>query len=311
MSYILRISVRYLDPEPAFHGRRDGGEPEWPPSPLRLFQALVDAAASRWRGPQFVEYAKPALEWLQRYGSSEIVALPLHHVGVPFRIAVPNNDLDVWARPASKGQESKKQPNELKTMKTVQPTRIRISTGNRGDAIHYLSTLPPDGCPHLEFLKVAARSITHLGWGIDMVAADADVISEADAAKLPGHRWRVVPAGGVPLRAPKAGTLDDLIRKHKSFASRSAVERRIQARPAAMLLRCRRLPLADRAGVGDAWPTRRRVRDSPHHRGPGEGRERREEQVPSVPSRPAGGHRRRHGAECHRHRRPAASAGRT
>src|SRR5262249_43582111 len=51
-------------------------------------------------------------------------------------------------------------------------------------------------------------------------AANADVISEADAVKLPGHRWRVVETDGVPLRVPKAGTLDDLIRKHKAFLGR-------------------------------------------------------------------------------------------
>jgi len=219
MSNILRITIRFLDPEPAFHGKRDGGESEWPPSPLRLFQALVDAAANRWREPQFVAHAKLALEWLQGLQPLEIVAPP-HHVGMPFRIAVPNNDLDVWAGPVSKGNEPKKQPNELKTMKTVQPTRIRIGTGERGDAMHYLYPLSADCSSHLDVLKAAARSITHLGWGIDMVAADVDVISDADAAKLPGHRWGVVPVGGVPLRVPKAGTLNDLLRKHAAFLVR-------------------------------------------------------------------------------------------
>ncbi len=37
----LCISATFLDGR--FHGRRDGGESEWPPSPLRLFQALVAA----------------------------------------------------------------------------------------------------------------------------------------------------------------------------------------------------------------------------------------------------------------------------
>ena len=34
MSNILHITVYFLDPEPSFHGQRNGGEPEWPPSPL-------------------------------------------------------------------------------------------------------------------------------------------------------------------------------------------------------------------------------------------------------------------------------------
>ena len=36
------LTFRMLDLR--FHGRGDGGAPEWPPSPLRAFQALVCAA---------------------------------------------------------------------------------------------------------------------------------------------------------------------------------------------------------------------------------------------------------------------------
>src|SRR5262249_50812747 len=159
----------------------DAGAPEWPPSPLRVFQALVAAAASHWREAQFQEYALPALEWLQGQDPPIIVA-PSHHVGVPIRIAVPNNDLDVVATAWSRRQEPRKQPNELKTMKTVRPTRLIVSKDNPA-TIHYLFPLADRKCPHLEGLTVAARSITHLGWGIDMVAANAAVISEADADK--------------------------------------------------------------------------------------------------------------------------------
>jgi len=217
MPNALCITIRFLQPVPTFHGRTDGSEPEWPPSPLRLFQAIVDAAASRWREPQFGGYAKPALEWFQQLVVPEVVA-PAHSVGTPFRIAVPNNDLDVWAGPISKGNEPKKQPNELKTMKQVRPTHLS------GEAVHYLYPLPDGGCPHEEVLKAAARSITHLGWGIDMVAADAKVVSQDEADKLSGHRWRVVESGGVSLRVPKKGTLDDLMRKHEAFLGRLSAD---------------------------------------------------------------------------------------
>ena len=43
MSDDLCIAATFLDPR--FHGRGDGGEPEWPPSPLRLLQAIVAANA--------------------------------------------------------------------------------------------------------------------------------------------------------------------------------------------------------------------------------------------------------------------------
>jgi len=214
----LCFSIRFIGSVPTFHGERDGGDPEWPPSPLRLFQAILDASASRWRGKLFDEYPKPALGWLQTLGSPTIIATA-SHVGVPFRIAVPNNDLDVWAGPFSKGNEPKKQPNELKTMMTVRPTHLF------GDAVHYLYILPDAGCPYVEILSTAARSITHLGWGVDMVAGNANVITDEEATKLPGERWS--PSEGPAtngLRVPKEGTLADLSRKHTDFLNRLSAD---------------------------------------------------------------------------------------
>ncbi|MBK7400904.1 MAG: type I-U CRISPR-associated protein Cas5/Cas6 [Myxococcales bacterium] len=39
----LRITFRFLQLES--HGRGEDGRPEWPPSPLRMFQALVAASS--------------------------------------------------------------------------------------------------------------------------------------------------------------------------------------------------------------------------------------------------------------------------
>jgi CRISPR-associated protein Csb2 len=154
MSNVLRITVLFLDPAPAIHGKRDGGQPEWPPSPLRLFQALVDAAANRWRDRQFTQSAKLALEWLQQLQPQEIVAPP-HHVGTPFRLSVPNNDLDssawFWARGAEPVKPHR--PVDLRTMKTVQRIWIQLGSDENGVTLQYLYPLPVDGCPHLEVSK--------------------------------------------------------------------------------------------------------------------------------------------------------------
>lgn len=217
MSKVLCVTVQFLDPEPSFHGRADGGEPEWPPSPLRLFQALTDAAASRWRMRQFDDYAKPVLSWLEGLAAPTIIAPP-RHVGVPVRIAVPNNDLDVWAGPVSKGLAPKKQQNELKTMKTVRPTHIL-----GGNVVHYLLDVPDSvaGDEIVLRLQAISRSITHLGWGVDMVAGNAAVISEEEVRQLKGERWRPAKDEAVTrLRVPKKGTLQALMEKHAAFLSR-------------------------------------------------------------------------------------------
>src|SRR5438128_12670098 len=127
--------------------------------------------ASRWREQAFKDYAQPALEWLQRQ-NAPIIFAPEHRVGVPVRIAVPNNDLDVAASVWARRQEPKKQPDELKTMKTVRSTR---PMGNKDDqaTVHYLFLPADGGCPQLEALTTASRSITHLAWRIAMADANA------------------------------------------------------------------------------------------------------------------------------------------
>ena len=213
MNAVLCFTFRFLDPEPQFRGRGGDGDPEWPPSPLRMFQALVSSAATRWREQQFRDYARPALQWLETIRPS-LVAPPVSTAQVGYRMYVPNNSGDLmtaaWARGGTDTSMAK-----FRVEKDVRPTRLR------GEAVHYFFPLADEMGPYYEVLQAAARSVTHLGWGVDMVAGNADVLSDDEAdAKLPGHRWRPVPSGGTPLRVPVAGTLDGLVEKHTAFLGR-------------------------------------------------------------------------------------------
>src|SRR4051812_11772949 len=101
MNSVLCLTLRFLDPVPQFHGRGDGGDPEWPPSPLRLFQALVCSSATRFRGHLFQEYARPALQWLEIIQPS-VVTPQIAAESFGYRMYVPNNSGDLmtaaWAR---------------------------------------------------------------------------------------------------------------------------------------------------------------------------------------------------------------------
>jgi len=218
MSSFFCITVRFL--QPLAHARKEGGEPEWPPSPLRVFQALVAAAAARWNERICLDYAVPALSWLERQPRPEIDAVGGTASEKPYRLYVPDNLWDEQGKAWVAGKPLSKEV-KLRTERDACPTHLA------GEAVHYIYRLPDDLTEfnnYRETLKSAARSVTHLGWGVDMVAADADVITEVDAAKLPGHRWRAVPTGGTPLRVPRAGTLDDLLRKHAAFLGRLSKE---------------------------------------------------------------------------------------
>ena len=211
MSTFLCLTIRFL--QPYCHARGDGGLPEWPPSPLRAFQALVAAAAGRWNERLRVGAAAPALRWLERQAAPLIVSAAGVPSDVTYRLYVPDNVADKVAKAWSRGGEASIATS--RTEKDVRPTRLE------GEAVHYLFALADGGCPHLDVLAGAARSITHVGWGVDMVAANAIVFSEQDAAKLAGVRWRPSEGGTEQnLRVPVEGTLDDLARKHAAFLTR-------------------------------------------------------------------------------------------
>jgi len=93
MASNLCLSVRFL--APVFHGRRDGGEPEWPPSPMRLFQSLVNAASARWRGVSLAPHARVSLEWLEKQTPPLVIA-PKAMTTSGYRLSVPNNSMDIW-----------------------------------------------------------------------------------------------------------------------------------------------------------------------------------------------------------------------
>lgn len=222
MPSFLCITVRFL--QPFSHGRGDGGEPEWPPSPLRLFQALVAASAARWNERMRLSYAKPALEWLAKQPSPTVVAAVGAPSDVKYRLYVPDNVGDKVAK-SWRGGNANASVAEHRTEKDVRPTHLI------GDAVHYLYAVAegdPQFAAHRQTLIDAARSITHLGWGIDMVAGNAGEMSEEEVAKLPGERWQPTPdRSGTRLRVPRRDeadtqrdTLHALVAKHTAFLNR-------------------------------------------------------------------------------------------
>jgi CRISPR-associated protein Csb2 len=215
----LCLTVRFLDPVPTFHGRGDGGKPEWPPSPLRLFQSLVAAAAARWRGSQFTELAQPALKWLEGR-TPVIVADGIQTQRTPYRMYVPHNAGDLMTAAWERGDTDASMAKH-RIEKDIRPTRL-VAEKNELGTVRYLYEIADTA--HFETIQktvtAAARSITHLGWGIDMVIGDASIIDDAAAANLPGERWLPASGGPTRLRMPCEGSFNGLIRKHEAFINR-------------------------------------------------------------------------------------------
>src|SRR5207245_2516378 len=102
-----------------------------------------------------------------------------------YRLYVPDNVGDLVGKSWSRGGEASLA--DYRTEKTVRPMLFQ-----EDEAVYYLWQLAgaPDGfAEHRRNLFAAVRSITHVGWGTDIVVANASVLSETDAAALKGQRY--------------------------------------------------------------------------------------------------------------------------
>jgi CRISPR-associated protein Csb2 len=192
MTHLL-LTVRFLDDR--YHGLLDRGGPvEWPPSPFRLFQALVAGVARR--GELVVGADEPAntnftpigqsLGWLQKHSVKHppIIIAPKHKVGQAITRFVPNNDGD-----------KKFDRQERLTAKPTIPTLFLLEPDQKPE-VHYVWDISgKTDCPASDIEK-AARSLTTLGWGIDMAFADARLATHEELQQLKGVRWYPKPGGG-------------------------------------------------------------------------------------------------------------------
>ncbi len=215
MSEHICFSIKFLDSR--FHGRCNGGEPEWPPSPLRFYQAIVAANSDQiGSNENFVR----AMKWLENQPAPVIVAPP-YELGAPYCLSVPNNVMDLVGKAWTRGNYFGKgdaNPATHRTMKNYRPIRM---VG--GDTVHYLWQLNEAAFDSndIQTLIRAARRIVALGWGIDLVAGNGTRINSDTLNTLPGERWRPHVSNAVKsLRVPTASTFDALLRNYDLFVKR-------------------------------------------------------------------------------------------
>ena len=201
----LCISVTFLDP--LFHGKADGAEPEWPPSPLRVFQALLAGTHVGCRQRDWSDAKAEAFRWLEQREPPEITT-PDARQARSYTLFVPNNDSD-----------KEFDRHEWLTSKDARPHRMI-----GGQTVYSLWTIREDEWPSAQsragMLCQEARPLLALGWGIDAVVGHGCVLSAEEVEALTGvrwHPWSGYRSTGETRRIPVQGTLDDLERTHKSF----------------------------------------------------------------------------------------------
>lgn len=192
MTHYLTITVRAH--EGRYHGEGDG-----PPSPFRLFQALV--AGAGLSGP-LDSSTKAVLSWLERL-PAPVVASPRAIRGQVVSVFMPNNDLDaVGGDPRRMG--------EIRTAtKLARPLLFDV-----GVPWVYAWPINVDDEPQAEAICSLAERLYQLGRGVDMAWAWGELLDddalEARLAQHGGEVWRPSAGEGRRLACPQPESLKSL-----------------------------------------------------------------------------------------------------
>lgn len=206
MTRALLISVR-------FHDGRYHGAGNWPPSPARLFQALVAAAALSRSGLDDTKCE--ALKLLEKLDAPTIAA-PAALLGqTGFKLYVPNNDMD-----------ASKVGGDLRRIGKIRSATKRIRPRLFDSAVPLLYIWRVDGDDsQARCICEIANGLYQLGRGVDMAWAVGVLADEAKAEErlngYPGVVYRPSQGGkGLTLDCPGDGSLDSLETRHKANAMR-------------------------------------------------------------------------------------------
>ncbi len=204
-------STRYLIIEVWLESGRFHGEPEWPPSPARLFQALVASAGSEANAST---PKAAALTWLEAL-DAPLIASPRAIKGHETKLFVPNNDLD------SKGGIPAR-VHEIRAEKWVRPRIFDAET-----SLLYVWDFARQDETHATRICQIAEGLYRLGRGVDMAWAKPRLANEAEMqeALYGGDRELHRPSVGYSrtgkvLDCPSPGSLASLTARYLASLSR-------------------------------------------------------------------------------------------
>lgn len=190
------------------HDARFHGMPEWPPSPARVFQALVAGAA---RDGVIPADAAAAFTWLEGL-EPPVIAAPHQRPGEEVSIWVPNNDLDALGG----------DPDRVSEIRVPKRVRPRLIEGE--PVFHYVWWTRDSPPPALDALALRLHC---LGRGVDQawargVLLDAEQVgSLLDACQ--GVVFRPTPGGTgqpVDLACPTHRSFETLERRYRATLQR-------------------------------------------------------------------------------------------
>ena len=202
MSHALLLTLR-------FHDGRYHGLPDWPPSPARLFQALIAGAAS---GAALELADVEALEWLEKR-DAPIIAAPKVMQGQGYLHYLPNNDLDAVGG----------DPRRMGKIRTAKKT-IRPMLFDAGAPLLYVWFFDSSDERLAGRICTIAERLYQLGRTLDMAWAQAEVLGMEEAERRleehGGTLHRPTSNSGVLQACPGPGSLKSLIERYKAMGKR-------------------------------------------------------------------------------------------
>ncbi len=143
--------------EGRYHGRTRENKPEWPPSPLRLFQALIAGSHRGAYGIVRADVRDSALRWLERLDPPLIVAGLAKDTGGEFTNFVPNND------------------DLLDHIRTPKSLSARVINDNGPVLYRWLIDESEEAIKNAAVICAMVSLVTHLGQHQDIVYASGEV----------------------------------------------------------------------------------------------------------------------------------------
>ena len=202
MGSSLVIAVRW-------HQGRYHGTGTWPPSPARLFQALVAGVGSRAKWSQ---HDTDAFGWLERL-APPVIAAPPYTVGQRLREFLPNNDLDAV------GGDPRNIAKIRGATKDIRPVLF-----DERLPVLYAWDLEPGNEGPVDRVITAANFLFQLGRGRDMAWAWGDVmpgdVLERTLLEYSGSVLRPARKGLMSLRVPTSESLKSLHRRYQAYGQR-------------------------------------------------------------------------------------------
>lgn len=210
---------RYLTIRVRAHEGRYHGDGDDPPSPFRLFQALVAGAGIS--GP-LDEQSKSALTWLEGLLDGPVIAAPRTVLGQSVSMFMPNNDLD------AKGGDVRRMGEIRLATKVWRPRLFDAS-------VPFIFVWRFDGDDaKAKVICELADKLYQFGRGVDMAWACAEILGDTDFDSLLIEYDGIVSRPGRtngPVRSPGSGSLMSLDCRYRARRFRCESGQRVFVKP--------------------------------------------------------------------------------